>query len=66
MFDIFINDLLFLINEAKLAKFADNNTIYAAERDLNELLRLLEKESEVVIKGLNDMILNPKSSKQLL
>ena len=44
LFNIFINDLLFFINEAKLANFADDNTIYAAKRDLNELLRL-EKES---------------------
>ena len=29
-FKIFINDLLFFINEAKLANFADDNTIYAA------------------------------------
>ena len=61
-FKIFINDLLFFINEAKLANFADDNTIYAAKRDLNELLRLLEKESEVAIKWFSDsnMIVNPK------
>ena len=36
LFNIFINDLLFFINEAKLANFTDDNTIYAAKRDLNE------------------------------
>ena len=62
MFNIFVNDLLLFINEAKLANFADDNTIYAAKRDLNELLRLLEKESEVAIKWFSDsnMIVNPK------
>ena len=62
MFNIFINDLLFFKNEAKLANFADDNTIYAAKRDLNELLRLLEKESEVAIKWFSDsnVIVNPK------
>ena len=50
LFHIFINDLLLFINEAKLANFADDNTICAAKRDLNELIRLLEKESEVAIK----------------
>ena len=54
LLNIFINDLLFFINEAKLANFADDNTIYAAKRDLNELLRLLEKEREVAIKWFND------------
>ena len=33
LFNIFINDLLFFINEAKLAHFADDNTIYTAKRD---------------------------------
>ena len=33
LFNIFINDLLFF---TKLANFADDNTIYAAKKDLNE------------------------------
>ena len=67
-FKIFINDLLFFINEAKLANFADDNTIYAAKRDLNELLRLLEKESEVAIKWFSDnnMIVNPKKFQTII
>ena len=52
LFKIFINDFFFFINEIKLANFTDDNTIYAAKRQLNELLRLLEKESEVAIKFL--------------
>ena len=62
LFNIFIHDLLLFINEAKLANFADDNTIYAARRDLNELLRWLEKESKVVMKWFSDknMIVNPE------
>ena len=68
LFNIFINDLLFFINEAKLATFAGDNTIYAAKRDLNELLRLLEKESEVAIKWFSDnnMIVNPKKYQEII
>ena len=68
LFNIFINDLLFFINEEKLAKFADDNTIYAAKRDLNELSRLLEKESEVAIKCFSDnnMIANPKKFQAII
>ena len=68
LFNIFINDLLFFINEAKLATFAGGNTIYAAKRDLNELLRLLEKESEVAIKWFSDnnMIVNPKKFRAII
>ena len=65
LFNIFINDLLFF---TKLANFADDNTIYAAKRDLNELLRLLEKESEVAIKWFSDnnMIVNPKKFQAII
>ena len=63
LLNIFINDLLLFINEAKLVNFAGDDTIYAAKRDVNELLRLLEKESEVAIKWFGDsnMIVNPKT-----
>ena len=42
--------------------------IYAAKRDLNELLRLLEKESEVAIKWFSDnnMIVNPKKFQAII
>ena len=68
MFNIFINDLLFFTNVAKLANFADDNTIYAAKSDLNELLRLLEKESKVTIKWFSDdhMIVNPKKFQAII
>ena len=68
LFNIFINDLLFFLNKAKLANFHDDNTIYAAKRDLNELLRLLEKESEVAIKWFshNNMIVNPKTFQAII
>ena len=59
---------MFLAKEAELAKFADDNAIYAARKDLKELLNLLEKESEAAINFFSDtnMNVNPKSSKQLL
>ena len=62
LFNIFIRDLLFFINEAKLANSVDDNTIHATKRDLGELLRLLEKKSEVASKWFSDnnMIVNPK------
>ena len=68
MFKIFINDLLLFINEEKLANFANDNTIYVAKRDLNELLRLLENESEKAIKCFSDnnMIVNPKKFQTII
>ena len=58
LFNIFISDL----------NSADDNTIYAAKRDLNELLRLVEKASEVAIKWFssNNMIVNPKKFQAII
>ena len=41
---------------------------YAAKRDLNELIRLLEKESNVAIKWFSDnnMIVNPKKFRAII
>ena len=52
LFNMFIKDSLFFTNEAK----------HTVKRDLNKLLRLLEKASEVAIKWFtdNNMIVNPK------
>ena len=69
LFNIFFNNLLFFINEVKLANFAaDDNTIYAAKNYLNELLRLLEKKSEIAIKWFSDnnMIVNPKKFQAII
>ena len=75
MFNIFINDLFFFINQAKRANFADDNTIYTAKRlcrsyyhDLKELSRLLKKESEAAIKWFSDnnMIVNPKKYQEII
>ena len=48
--------------------FADDNMIYTVKKDLNELLRLLEKESEVAIKWFsnNKMIVNPKKFQAII
>ena len=60
MFSIFVNDLFLFINKAKLANFADNNTIYANNPEMEMLLDILENESETAIKWFkqNGMIVN--------
>ena len=61
LFNIFINDLFLFINKAKLTNFADDNTIYANSAEMETLLDILEKESEVAINWFkqNEMIVNP-------
>ena len=60
LFNIFINDLFLFINEVELANFADDNTLYTSKKDVEEVLKVLEKESKSAIDWfkINDMIVN--------
>ena len=61
LFNIFINDLYLWITKTDLLNFADDNTITAAERTIENLLSTLETESQAAIEWfkLNEMIVNP-------
>ena len=62
LFNIFINDLFLWIDEATLHNFADDNTLSAFAKSITELIRILEKESEIAIKWFseNEMSVNPE------
>ena len=62
LFNIFINDLYLWITKTDLLNFADDNTITAAERTIENLLSTLETESQAAIEWfkLNEMIVNPE------
>ena len=45
LFNLFINDLFLFIKNANLANFADDNTIYAASKDIISLLEILKSQS---------------------
>ena len=68
LFNIFVNDLFIFINKAKLANFADNNTIYANSAEMKTLLDILEKESEAAIKWFkqNEDIVNPGKFQEMV
>ena len=61
LFNIFINDLLLRLTNSDLHNFADDNTIAVTYKNLNDVLRILEKESESVVDWFrkNNMIANP-------
>ena len=60
LFNIFINDLFLFTNEIELAIFADDNKIYTTKKIVEELIKLLEKESKSAIDWfeINNMIVN--------
>ena len=61
LFNIFINDLFLCLITANLYNFADDNTIAAFSKDLQELIAKIENVSESAIKWFanNYIILNP-------
>ena len=61
LFNIFINDLLLGISNSELLNFADDNIISVAENTIEEIISILEKESEAAIDWFvsNEMIENP-------
>ena len=58
---MFINDLFLFIKKANVANFADDNTLYAASKNITSLLEILKSESEEAIKWFetNNMFANP-------
>ena len=51
----FINDLFLFIDEAKLANFADDSTIFPNSAEIETLLDILENESEKAKTSFNKM-----------
>ena len=50
LFNIFINDIFFFIDETKIANYADDTTTYAIEDNVKKLLDLLESETKINLK----------------
>ena len=49
LFNIFINNIFYFIDETKLATYADDTTIYTTDDNITNLLNLLASETSVVL-----------------
>ena len=60
LYNIYLNDLFFLIESIKVCNFADDNTFYACDKDLNHLINRLEHGSFLAVEWFenNSMKLN--------
>ena len=60
LFNIFINDIFLFLENTQIANYADDNSIYAVEKDVLTLLQTLERETFNVLNWfkLNEMISN--------
>ncbi len=53
LFNIFINDIFYNLNEGTLCDFADTNTVPIIASNTDELLRLIRVNTENALHGLN-------------
>ena len=49
LFNIFLNDIFYFIDKVKLANYADDNTAYAIDHNIEDLLKVLESETSVIL-----------------
>ena len=49
LFNIFLNDLFLVIDETKIANYADDNSTYTVKQTVDEMLKTLEAETNTVL-----------------
>ena len=49
LFNIFINDIFFFLDKTRIGNYADDNTTYGVEKDVIELLKILESDTCTVL-----------------
>ena len=61
LFNLFINDLVFFLNNSDLSNYSDDNTLSTYQDTTADLIKVLENESLIAIQWFqnNDMIVNP-------
>ena len=63
LFNIFMNDIFFFIKDIKIANYADDNTTYATNDNINSLITLLERETNSIIEWFNVNEMKPNADK---
>ena len=61
MFNIFTNDLFLFANKSEICNYADDNTLYSANKDIIQIISNLSNDFETLRKCIYDnyMVLNP-------
>ena len=63
LFNIFMNDIFFFLDKAKMANFADDNTTYTVEKDIMKLLKTLDTETRHVLDWFRKNEMKPNQCK---
>ena len=63
LFNIFLNDIFFFIKEISIANYADDNTTYANEKNVTNLLKVLENETSILLEWFKVNEMKPNEDK---
>ena len=68
LFSIFINDLPMILDQSKLAIYADDSTLWVADSSINKINKTLDLELSKVVKWVSDnkLVLNIGKTKSIL
>ena len=68
LFNIFINDIFYLVNDTEVCNYADNTTLYVGYKNLRTVLSKLEKDTLLLSEWFSDnfMKLNEEKSHLLI
>ena len=68
LFNIFINDIFYLVNDTEVCNYADHTTIYVGDKNLRTVLSKLEKDTLLLSEWFSDnfMKLNEEKSHLLI
>ena len=63
LFNIFLADLLFILNNTEIANYADDTTPYAVSDNIDDLISSLERSSKDLLKWLDDNVMKSNLDK---
>ena len=63
LFNIFLIDLFFIIEDTDIASYADDNTPYVIADNIDGVIKSLEEASEILFKWFNDNLMKINANK---
>ena len=66
LYNIFINDIFWFVNHAKICNYADDTTVFACHSEFDIVIRQLEDDCSVIVKWFSDNLLKLNDEKSHL
>ena len=63
LFNIFLTDLFFIIEDTDIASYVDDNTPYVIADNIDGVIKSLEEASEILFKWFNDNLMKINADK---